>query len=75
MLVRRYQTRMANFAQAIVRDVGGAEDVAQETFVRAYKSLGRFRGDSVFRHGSIPSRPTRPARRSSVAVDGRELET
>lgn len=49
MLVRRYQTRMVNFAQAIVRDVGEAEDVAQETFVRAYRSLGRFRGDSAFK--------------------------
>ena len=48
-LVRHYQTRMVNFALAIVRDVGEAEDVAQETFLRAYRSLARFRGESSFK--------------------------
>jgi RNA polymerase sigma-70 factor (ECF subfamily) len=48
-LVRRYQHRVVNYVQAIVRDSGEAEDVAQETFIRAYRSLGRFRGDSAFK--------------------------
>ena len=48
-LVRRYQTRLVNYALAIVRDTGEAEDVAQETFIRAYRSLGRFRGESSFK--------------------------
>ncbi len=48
-LVRRYQTRVVNFALAIVRDTGEAEDVAQETFLRAHRSLGRFRGESSFK--------------------------
>ena len=48
-LVRHYQTRMVNFALAIVQDVGEAEDVAQETFLRAYRSLARFRGESSFK--------------------------
>ena len=48
-LVRRYQTRLVNYALAIVRDTGEAEDVAQETFIRAYRSLGRFRGESAFK--------------------------
>ena len=48
-LVRRYQARLVNYAQAIVRDTGEAEDVAQETFIRAYRSLGRFRGESSFK--------------------------
>lgn len=48
-LVRRYQTRVVNYALAIVRDTGEAEDVAQETFIRAYRSLGRFRGESSFK--------------------------
>ena len=48
-LVRRYQTRIVNYALAIVRDTGEAEDVAQETFIRAYRSLGRFRGESSFK--------------------------
>ena len=48
-LVRRYQTRVVNYALAIVRDTGEAEDVAQETFIRAHRSLKRFRGDSSFK--------------------------
>ena len=48
-LVRRYQTRLVNYVMAIVRDTGEAEDVAQETFIRAYRSLGRFRGESSFK--------------------------
>ncbi len=48
-LVRRYQTRLVNYAMAIVRDTGEAEDVAQETFIKAYRSLGRFRGESSFK--------------------------
>ena len=48
-LVRRYQTRLVNFALAMVRDTGEAEDVAQETFIRAHRSLRRFRGESSFK--------------------------
>lgn len=48
-LVRRYQHRVVNYTQAIVRDAGEAEDVAQETFIRAYRSLGRFSGESAFK--------------------------
>jgi len=48
-LVRRYQTRVVNYALAIVRDTGEAEDVAQETFIRAHRSLGRFRRESSFK--------------------------
>ncbi len=48
-LVLRYQTRIVSFASALVRDAGAAEDVAQETFVRAWKGLRNFRGDSAFK--------------------------
>ena len=48
-LVRRYQTRVVNYVLAIVRDTGEAEDVAQETFIRAHRSLGRFRSESSFK--------------------------
>ena len=48
-LVLRYQARIVNYASALVRDAGAAEDVAQETFVRAWRGLGRFRGESAFR--------------------------
>lgn len=48
-LVMRYQTRMVNYAVAMVHDQGIAEDVAQETFVRAWRGLDRFRGESSFK--------------------------
>ena len=48
-LVLRYQARIVSFAAAIVRDSGAAEDVAQEAFIRAWKGLRSFRGDSAFK--------------------------
>ncbi len=48
-LVLRYQARIVNYASAMVHDTGAAEDVAQEVFVRAWRGLGRFRGESAFR--------------------------
>jgi len=48
-LVTRYQTSIVNLARALTADDGDADDLAQETFIRAYKAIGRFRGDSTFR--------------------------
>ena len=48
-LVIRYQVRIVSYAAAIVRDAGAAEDVAQETFIRAWKGLPSFRGESAFK--------------------------
>jgi len=48
-LVQRYQVRIFNYALTMLRDTGEAEDVAQETFIRAYRSLRRFRGESSFK--------------------------
>ncbi len=48
-LVLRYQARIVNLARALAADDGEADDLAQETFIRAYKAIGRFRGDSTFR--------------------------
>lgn len=47
-LVEHFQDRLVRAACGLVRDAGVAEDIAQETFVRAYLGLGRFRGDSAF---------------------------
>ena len=49
VLVVRYQVRIVSFAAAIVHDAGAAEDVAQEAFIRAWKGLPNFRGDSAFK--------------------------
>jgi RNA polymerase sigma-70 factor (ECF subfamily) len=48
-LVVRHQARVFNLARALVGDDGEAEDVAQEVFIRAFRSLHAFRGDSTFR--------------------------
>jgi RNA polymerase sigma-70 factor, ECF subfamily len=42
-IVRRYQRAMYRLAYGFVRSPADADDVAQETFVRAYRALGRFR--------------------------------
>lgn len=47
-LMRRYQERVYWTARRIVGGHDDAEDVAQETFVRAFLNLGEFRSDSAF---------------------------
>ena len=49
-LVRRHQTRIFNFALALTANRADAEDLAQETFVRAFRGLRGFRGESSFRN-------------------------
>lgn len=47
-IVRRYQTDVLRLAMHVLRDAGAAEDAAQETFVRAFRFLRRYRGDARF---------------------------
>ena len=47
-LVRRYEQRIVSLAATLVGR-GEAEDLAQEVFVRVYRALPTFRGDSTFR--------------------------
>ncbi len=47
-LVRAYQGDLWRFAYSYTRDRALAEDVTQEAFLRAYRFLGSFRGDSKF---------------------------
>ena len=48
MLVTRYQQKVANIISRYVRDRDEVLDVAQEVFIKVYKALPRFRGDSAF---------------------------
>ena len=48
-LVRRNQTAMITLARVLTGGRGDAEDLAQEVFVRAWRSIGRFRRESTFR--------------------------
>jgi RNA polymerase sigma-70 factor (ECF subfamily) len=48
-LVRRYQGPIVNLARALTAGSADAEDLAQEVFVRAWRSLRGFRGESTFR--------------------------
>ena len=48
-LVRRYQGRVVGFIRTLTGRAEDAEDLAQEVFVRVYRSIARFRGDSLFR--------------------------
>jgi len=48
LLVRKYQNRVANILTRYVRNSGDIADVTQEVFIKVYKSLPSFRGDSAF---------------------------
>jgi len=48
LLVEKYQRKLARLVSRLVRDAGEVEDVTQEAFVKAYRALPSFRGDSAF---------------------------
>ena len=48
MLVIKYQRRIERLIARMVRDVDLVQDIAQETFIRAYRALPQFRGDAAF---------------------------
>lgn len=71
LLVLRYQHKVVKLVARLLRDPAEAEDVAQEAFVKAYRALSTFRGDSQFytwlyriavntARNSIASRQRRP---------------
>ena len=49
-LIRRYQVRMFNYSKTLAASDRDAEDMTQETFVRAFRALRRFRGESSFKN-------------------------
>lgn len=48
LLVLKYQSRIAALVSRYVADTAEVEDVTQEAFVKAYRALAKFRGDSAF---------------------------
>jgi len=48
LLVRKYQHRIAALIGRYVQDWSEVQDVAQDTFIRAYRAIGNFRGDAQF---------------------------
>jgi RNA polymerase sigma-70 factor, ECF subfamily len=48
LLVRKYQHKVVKLVTRYLRDPSEAEDVAQEAFIKAYRAIPQFRGDSAF---------------------------
>ena len=48
LLVLKYQGRIAALVSRYVSDAGEVEDLTQEAFIKTYRALGKFRGDSAF---------------------------
>jgi RNA polymerase sigma-70 factor (ECF subfamily) len=48
LLVAKYQRKLMRLLSRLIRDSAEVEDVAQESFIKAYRALPSFRGDSAF---------------------------
>ena len=48
LLVEKYQRKLARLLSRLIRDPCEVEDVTQEAFIKAYRALPSFRGDSAF---------------------------
>ncbi len=48
LLVEKYQRKLGRLLARIIRDPAEVEDVTQEAFIKAYRALPAFRGDSAF---------------------------
>jgi RNA polymerase sigma-70 factor (ECF subfamily) len=48
LLVTKYQRKLARLISRLVRDPAEVEDVTQEAFIKAYRALPQFRGESAF---------------------------
>lgn len=77
-LVRRYETRVYNLAYRLLSNGDDAADVAQDSFLAAYESLKRFRGESAFYtwlyrvvvNKALAFRRARDGRREHTVADG-----
>ena len=48
MLVEKYQRRLNRLLSRMVRDQSEIEDIVQDSFIKAYRAINNFRGDSAF---------------------------
>ena len=48
LLVSKYQRKLMRLVSRLVHDQAEAEDVVQESFIKAYRALANFRGDAAF---------------------------
>jgi RNA polymerase sigma-70 factor, ECF subfamily len=48
LLVHKYQRKLARLLSRMVRDAAEVEDISQEAFIKAYRALPQFRGESAF---------------------------
>ncbi|TDJ31924.1 MAG: RNA polymerase sigma factor RpoE [Gammaproteobacteria bacterium] len=48
ILVRKYQNKIVSLIGRYIHDHAETLDVSQETFIKAYRAIGKFRGDSAF---------------------------
>ena len=48
LLVAKYQYKIQNLISRFIKDRSEQEDVTQEAFIKAYRAIGNFRGDSAF---------------------------
>jgi len=48
LLAIKYQYKIVQLVNRYVKDPSEAQDVAQESFIKAYRAIGNFRGDSAF---------------------------
>lgn len=72
LLVLKYQHKILRLIVRFVHDTHEAQDVAQEAFIKAYRALGNFRGDSAFIPGCTASPSTRRRTIWCPVEDGRQ---
>lgn len=48
VLVNKYQRKIGRLLSRLVRDADDIDDIVQESFIKAYRALGNFRGESAF---------------------------
>ncbi len=70
VLVLKYQHKVVKLVMRYVRNPAEAEDIAQDAFIKAYRALPQFRGDSAFYTCCIvlPSTPPRMPWLRAIAI-------